>query len=190
MHPDTVQIGSFVLSKSVFDGLLVMFGVITGGLITYLTTRSNENRRWATQKLDRLQEHRREAFALALEWLPPIELAVEKAAMLASGYLQDEITDNEMSKRWPNILHELAKRDLPMRLNVLLPTSIQQRSDALIDEIIYLQSYALYLKPARKADQAEWTKQFQAFNDRLSEVRTRFSDLKQELKSEYNKTFA
>lgn len=190
MHPDTVQIGSLVLSKSVFDAFMVMLGVITGGLITYLTTRSMENRRWAAQKIDRLQDQRREALALALEWIPPIELALENAALLATDYLENQTSENDFIRKWPNLLHELAKRDLPMRLNVLLPTSIQQRTDAIIDEIRYLQSYTLSVKPTGKVEQAGWIMQVRALNDRITTVRDAFSKLRQELKSEYDKTFA
>ena len=190
MHPDTVQIGSLVISKSIFDALMVMLGVITGGLIAFLTTTAIEKKRWEAQKADRTQEHRREALALALEWIPPIELALEKAVMLASGYLRNETSEKEFSRQWPNLLHELAIRDLPMRLNVLVPDSIQQRTNAIIEELRSLQSFTFSVKPVRNVDQSEWMKRFHAFSDQASKLRNEFTLLKQELISEYKKTFA
>ena len=189
MNPETVQIGSLVISKSVFDALMVMSGVVVGGLMTYLTTRSIENKRWEAQKQDRLQEHRRQALGLALEWIPPIELAVENAAMIASDYLDNQTSETEFVKKWPNLLHELAKRDLPMRLNVLVPISIQQQTDAIVDEVRFLQSYTLSVKWTRKAEQTEWLNNIQVFKNRVAELRARLSRLKADLKLEYDKTF-
>ena len=81
------------MSKSILDALLVLASVIIGGMITYLTTRSLENKRWKQQKTDKLQELRREALGLALEWIPPIEIALSQATMTSSGFLQKQVSE-------------------------------------------------------------------------------------------------
>lgn len=46
MPPDVVQIGPFIISKVVFYTAVPLISVVMGGLITYLTTRAIENKKW------------------------------------------------------------------------------------------------------------------------------------------------
>jgi hypothetical protein len=189
MQSDTVQIGSLVISKSVFDAFIVLASVIVGGLVTYFTTRALENKRWAQQKADRLQDHRREALSLALDWIPPIEIALSRATSLASGYLQGHITEDHLYNHWPNLLSQLAKKDLPMRLNVLLPPSIQRRVNEIIRQLEQLQTFALRSKPATKTAKVEWKNQFGAFTQLAHALTDNFDALNHELLTEHANSY-
>ena len=87
MPPEFVQIGPIVISKVVLDVLAPLFGTVIGGFITYFTTRATENRKWKQQKEDQLPEQRREAIALSLEWITPIDLVLYRASTAVSGLL-------------------------------------------------------------------------------------------------------
>ena len=76
MPDDVVQIGPIIISKVVFDVLTIIFSVVVGGLITYLTTRKVEIQKWEQQKKDKRQEQYREAIAKALDWIAPMESAL------------------------------------------------------------------------------------------------------------------
>ena len=189
MQPDAIQIGPLLISRAVFDALLLLAGVVVGGLMTYLTTRAIENKKWTQQKQDRLQQYRREALGLALEWIPPIEIALYKASSLASRHLKNEASEDEMRKQWPKLLSELARRDLPIRLNVLIPQSIRSQSNAIVRRLDDLHSTALSARPVNKFAGPKWTTLFQATMKEATELQTDFDRLKEELVSEYNKTF-
>lgn len=66
MQTDGTKIGPIELSR-IIDTLLPLIGVVIGGLITYLTTRALESRKWQQEKKDKLRERQREALALALD---------------------------------------------------------------------------------------------------------------------------
>jgi hypothetical protein len=189
MTPDTVQIGPIIISKSVFDALMVLVSVIIGGLVTYFTTQAIEHKKWRERKQDKMQEYRREALALALEWLPPIEIAIYKASVLSSGFLRNELSEDKMRKDWPHLLHDLAMKDLPMRFNVLLPSATQKRIDDIISLIEDLQSFALRTKPVKKMEKEEWMQSLRSIAERTSRLNANSEALNQELKSEYEKTF-
>jgi hypothetical protein len=189
MGSEVVQLGPLEMSKAVFDGLFLLGGVVVGGLITYFTTRALENKKWDQQKKDRLQEQRREALGLALEWIPPIEIALTEASLAASRFLKNELSTNDFLKRWPDLLSRLAKRDLPMKLNILLPSSIVSQSYEIVKQLEDLQSFALASKSLSKLRKDEWMKRFHSFSEQVASVSNNFEALKQDLKSEYEKTF-
>jgi hypothetical protein len=189
MQPEVVQIGPYVISKIAFEAFVLLTSVCIGGFITYLTTRSIENRKWAEQKKHKRQEQRREALAQALEWIPPIHVALTKAQLKVSRLHKKEITRNELIRQWPNLLSELAKRDLPMRLNVLLPITVNRRVNQILEQLQDLQSFALRANDTSKPSKDEWIATFHAFVERHSAIEENLKALKQELTSEYENTF-
>jgi hypothetical protein len=72
---------------------------------------------------------------------------------------------------------------------VLVPSTIQKRTDDIISQLGELQSFTLSAKPMNKGGREEWMKQFRLFSKQASIVEDQFRALKEELKSEHAKTF-
>jgi len=142
MPNDVVQIGPIIISKAVFDALIIIFSVIVGGLITYLTTRTIESQKWEQQKKDKRQEQYREALAMALDWIAPIESALTQIESISSSYVWNHISREEFQKRWPNLLSKLGilEKAIPARLQVLLPSAAYNGLQIVrqIEELYYM----------------------------------------------------
>ena len=178
------------MSKPLFDALILLAGVVVGGFITYLTTRALDTRKWKQQKADRLQERRRDALELALQWIPPIHFALSQASLLVSRFLKDDISTNEFLKRWPRLLHQLIKKDLPLGLSVLLPPNVISRSELIVKQLEELQTFALSSKHKTKLQKDEWIKRFHSFSEKGDIIQINFEKFKRELISEYINTFS
>ena len=101
--------------------LSTLLGVIVGGIITFLTTWTIENQKWKQQKKDKYLQDRREALGMAMDWIDPIDQAINHAISLSSpfgGKLE------EWRQYWPNLQGEIAKIDLRPRHRVLLHEDI------------------------------------------------------------------
>ncbi|GEM_PF-6001964 len=81
---DSVQIGSLVISRAVFDVLSPLIGVIIGGLVTYFTTRAVEDRKWKREIRYEKQKELREGIAVALEWINPLHNALTRASLMST----------------------------------------------------------------------------------------------------------
>jgi hypothetical protein len=46
MPPETVQIGPWLVSKTLVDALAPLLGVLVGGLITYIATYGSRHSSW------------------------------------------------------------------------------------------------------------------------------------------------
>jgi hypothetical protein len=132
MPQDLIQIGSFIISKSVLDFLSPLFGTLIGGLITYLSIRASENRKRAQEKKDKIQEQQREALKIALQWLDPIHNVLVDVGLRSNPIGKKEI---DMGDNWPDLIQKLKKFDIPRYLLVLLPQDPYKRSFELINRI-------------------------------------------------------
>jgi hypothetical protein len=191
MPNDVVQIGSIIISKAIFDVFTIIFSVIVGGLITYLTTRAVEIQKWEQQKKDKRQEQYREALAMALDWIAPIESAMIKIETISSSYIMKHISKDEFQKRWPNLLSTLSTLDkaIPARLQVLLPTAAYNAIQIItqIDELYY---YLLYSElPANQVDIQSITEQIGGASDRIVNINKIAAGYKKLLIDEYKGTF-
>jgi hypothetical protein len=120
---NTVQVGALTVSKSIVDALFPLLGVIIGGLVTYYTTRSLESRKWKLEKDQKIKEQKREALALALEWVSPLRNEVIRASGVSIAYQKGTITEEEYRKRQPTSTG-LPIVDPPAKLRVFLPADI------------------------------------------------------------------
>jgi hypothetical protein len=189
MPPDFVQIGPFIISRVVFDTAVPLVSVVIGGLITYLTTRAIENRKWEQQKKDKLQEQRREAIGLALEWIAPIESAVTRASLLTSSFIKKTISEDEFRSRWPDLISVLARKDIPVRLSVLLPPNTYERGIQITMQLEELQAFSLISEPIGKTTVEEWTKRFDSVTHCIASMQQTLTALNHELTEEYKRTF-
>lgn len=188
MPPDTIQIGSLVVSKIVFDVITNFISVIIGGSITYWATRSAETRRWNQQKQDKRQEQQREAISLALDWIDPIERAVNKASTLASSFLHQTISEDSFKSRWPNLLDDLSKLDIPMKHRVFLSQEAYLLGYKIIDQLDTLQFVTLHLQTTKEG-QKQFTENINQLSDLITDIKTNVKALKTGLMQEYKATF-
>jgi phosphate/sulfate permease len=186
MPPETVQIGPLIISKVVLDVLAPLIGTLVGGFITYISTRTVENRKWEQQKRDKFQEQRREAIALALEWLDPIRSALSKATLITSSKLFNRRSDEDFRKSWPNLLATLSQMDPPARLQVMLPQNTYERGLHIIHGLDELRSFLLIDQPTNKE---ELQAKFEQCSHHLSVLQNTLRSLEKDLTDEYKRTF-
>lgn len=184
--PDTVQIGSFIISKVIIDVFAPLLGTLIGGLITYFSTRAVENRKWEQQKRDRLQEQRREASAIALEWLDPIRNALTKASLISSASLYERRSAEELRKSWPDLLTALSRMDPPTKLQVLLPASTYERGLQIIHGLDELRTFTIFNTPSKPED---WQVRLEQCTKHIATLQNILSSLEKDLLEEYQQTF-
>ena len=185
MPPDTVQIGSMVISNSLLNIIFPLasgwIGVLIGGLITYLTTMAVENRRWQREKKDKLQQERRDAFACAREWMVPTSNAVISAHSLVSAYSRNDINEGQFLSDFPDLLWSLPT-DPPAHLEVFLGDSYRQLMEitrGLRDlKVMALRTHGTSLEAIQQCSQL------------LDDLQAKSDNLKRYLGEEHLKTFA
>jgi hypothetical protein len=107
------------LELSLLLGALPLIGVIVGGLITYLTTRRLEERKWDREKRERFLRDRRDALRLIAEWIDPIDLAVDRAAKSHALYgYGTPARDVQV------LLEEITRTKIPASARFLLPSGL------------------------------------------------------------------
>ncbi len=189
MPPDTVQIGPLIISKVIIDIFAPLLGAVIGGLIAYLTTRAIENRKWEQQKKDKLQEQRREAIALALEWLEPIDNAVMHAGMLTSAFQCKNISRDDFLRQWPDLLTTLASKAMPTRLRVLLTPELSQVGLQICRKLDDLRTLNLRSEPAPSTPKDEWLESFSQCIKKTTEIQQILEKYRGDLIAEYKNTF-
>ncbi len=186
--PDVIQIGKWVISKTAFDVLVPLLsgliGVLAGGFVTYLTSKSIEDRKWNRELKYKRQEEKRKSIAMALEWIEPLQQALSKAMLLSSRYQMygDQppmgISQEEFNQKYPDVISTLAKHDLPANLRVLLPGDAYKKSFEIIAGLEDLR-----ILPLRGI------KEFGKAGDLINSLQTKLDSLQQALSDEYEKTY-
>jgi hypothetical protein len=132
--------------------LPLLLGVVVGGLITYLTTHALETQRWKQQKKDKYLEDRREALKLVLDWIDPIDRAINRAAVLANPFRMTFTGGNARRSelKWPDLLTEIAKMDLHPSSRYLLPPGIYSGANIIIAALDEIGNLDIQLTEARE----------------------------------------
>lgn len=177
MPPDTVQIGSLVISKSLIDVLLPLLGTLIGGLISYLATTAAEDRKYRREKKDRLQEQQREALALALEWIEPIGNALTRATSVSRSLQMHLIDENQFLHDYPDLIASLANMDPPARLRVFLPKDAYPTVNEIVSELDTIKAKALSHGTLMECIELG------------ADLSVKLGNLKNYLEDEYRKTF-
>jgi hypothetical protein len=191
MPNDVVQIGPIIISKVVFDVLTIIFSVIVGGLITYLTTRAIEIQKWEQQKKDKKQEQYRGALAMALDWIAPIESALTQIESISTSYIWKHISREEFQKRWPDLLSKLStlEKAIPARLQVLLPFATYNGLQ-IVKQIEELYYYLLHSElPPEQVNIDSVRERIYGASDRIMSINKMASEYKKLLIDEYESTF-
>jgi hypothetical protein len=190
MPTDFVQIGSITISRVVFDVFTIILSVITGGLVTYLTTRAIENQKWKQQKKDKQQEQYREALALALDWIAPIDTALIRVESLSSAFIWNRITEAEFRQRWPDLLNDLSRLDraMPAKLKVLLPENIYSGLK-IVNSIDELYTHLLLTEHRAQISGDAFVERIKNARDQIVVIKKLSEDYKNLLVDEYKNTY-
>jgi len=186
MPPDTVQIGNFVFSRIFLDLTIPLLSVIVGGLITYFTTRALEHHRWQVEQKVELIKRKREALGQALVWADIVDRDITKATLLAGNFIEGMIGEDEFRQGWPNLLSELAAKDLPPNLGVLLPDDAYRMGQQIVRQLNNLYVLSLH---ARGTKSKKWAKYHSKFLDLSTSLHDQVRRFRELLKVEYLKTF-
>lgn len=175
------------MSKVVFDATVPLVSVVIGGLITYLTTRAMEEKKWKQQKKDKLQEQRLEAIAGALEWIPLIETSVSNASLLCFAYLQKHIGNDEFQREWPKLLSQLAEADLPMRQRLLLPAETHKRVMKIVHQLREFKDSVMLAQSQPALRPTE--ERIESVRRQLTELTKLSTEVTRELEDQYQTAF-
>lgn len=134
-----------------------LLGALVGGLSTYLATSKIERDKWASRKSDELRHDRRQALTAMMEWITPLERAVEKARTLASPYRQKMPGESpaDLIDSWPKPLDELSALDLGPAPRALVPDQLYMRAVPIINLLEHLQVLAITADEARSTMEYE-----------------------------------
>jgi hypothetical protein len=183
---ELVRIGPIVISTVAFNALVALLATLIGGLLTYLATALAEHRRWKREKRDRFSGEQREAIALALEWIEPLESAVIWASALAGAALRGNHNQEAVHEQWPHVLTDLKTRDLPARLRAVLPDAVYQGAFDIVRQLDGLRIQAVACSQALAAGQRpvpgyeEAFKNIGRLEDSLSAFKTKLAGLYRE----------
>jgi hypothetical protein len=188
MGPDAIQIGGMAISRTAWDTIAPLIGVLIGGAISYFAMWSLENRRWERERKHKIKSERREALAVALEWLDPMERAISSASMIVSSFLQHNIEHEELMTRWPRLLTDLSKKDVPPRLKLFLPKDIYERGNLILREMDDLRYMAIKCGVQGKLKNMPFYGWDTCF-PKLSAIEKMIASLHNDLEERYKATF-
>lgn len=179
-------------TSEVVPKLLIMagplLGALVGGLISILSTGYLERQRWRRLSRDKLSGLRREALCTALEWIGPMRVAESLSSSLVIGAMKGDVDDEQFQKEFPQIIGDLATKDLPGSLHAVLPENICQRGYEIISDI-----KALRISGRKQGQEERFTGKamlnFQECGVKLEDIRQRITALETDLRQAFNETF-
>jgi hypothetical protein len=189
VNQEYIEFWDYIISKEYIDILIPLFsgmlGIVIGGIISYLSVRASDNRKWKQEKKDRLLAERRDAIGMALEWFDPFRAAITKASLLTGSFLQGTITREEMRSQWPDLLRAPGLTDPPARLQIWLRDDAYRRSISIITDLNNLVS-EIY---RTKFENEDWHDLFVRYSSHIHELRQRINSLEDDLIEEYKRTY-
>ena len=162
-----------------------LLGTIIGGIISYFSVRSSDNRKWKQEKIDRVSIQRTEAIGMALEWCKPIRKNILKAQLLTGSFLQEWLQPDDLRSQWPDMLSTLTQLDLPARLQVWLPPDTYQRA---VDIAADVNNFVSKIDSFPSKPE-EWHELFVHYSAFFSELRKKLDSLESDLSKAYMQAF-
>lgn len=162
-----------------------LLGVLVGGFISALTTRSLERSRWRHDRQEKLAAQKRDALAAALEWMDPMRNAKIAASRFLAAAIHGDIDQETLSELWPNLGGEL--KDLPGHQRALLPDDIYPRGHHIVFEIKKLKNLAMRSAQSHSEDRPPAG--LEEGYPRLETVADNIKSLEDDLRKAYLATF-
>jgi len=162
--------------------------VIAGALISLLSMWWLDNRRSRRDRQEKLAGLTREALAAALKWIQPMRFAQMRASSLVMAAIHGAIDNEQFLKKYPNLLADLARREIPGSLQAVLPEGIYARSLSMVSRLDELQHLAL-----KQSQETHITGQimpgFQVCRDKINALEKQIAQLEADLRRESLDTF-
>ena len=174
------------ISQGTYNALVPLLSALLGGFMSYLATVSVDRRRWNRERRERLAAEKREALARALDWIDPLEHAVNWAEPLATAALQGTVDEERVQKYWPNLLADLKRYELPPRLRVLLPPDIFEDAIGIARQVFTLRSAVVACSQALRTGQRPVPGYQEALAD-VGNLRKALDALEAKLQERYTK---
>lgn len=163
-------------------------GALIGGITAIFPNLIIERFKGRRERQDKLMALRREALGAALEWIEPMRNAESRASLLVMSAIQGQVSHEDFLEKFPYILGDLVKRDLPANQRAVLPDNIYGRGHSIIrafDELQYLGvKYGQEAKVLGKLMAG-----FQECSTKLEAIRNQIAELESDLKKAFIKTF-
>lgn len=170
-----------------------LVGVVIGGVISALTTYLLDRRRWRRSRQDKKDEVRRQAIESAFAWLDPMYSALMNAEVRAYKLLNPGGDDEEFRDTYPDLIHTLAKLDLPAHHRLLLPPGTYASGKSInreFDEFKYgaLDLWEKVHYPQHSPAMNEIDAREQCSN-RIAGIRKQVDTLRESLERAYQQTY-
>ncbi len=180
------------MSEEVVSKLLTMagplLGAIVGGLISALSTWGLERQRWRRDRREKLAALRRDALSKALEWIEPMRNAESLASSLVMAAIRGDVDDEQFLKEFPNLIGDLAKKDLSGSLRAVLPDDAYDRGHEIVRDLGELRILGVkYGQEVRLKGEAMVG--FQECSAKLDVIGKRITTLETDLRKAFCETF-
>lgn len=180
------------MSEELISKMLTMagplLGALVGALITSFTTYGIERSRWRRERREKLTGLKRDALAAALEWIEPMQNAETHASALVMAAIRGEVSHEDFLERFPYLLGDLVKKDLPADQRAVLPDNVYARGHRIILELDELRYLGVRYGQEAKV-MGRLMAGFQECSAKLDTVGKEISELDTDLKEAFNKTF-
>lgn len=165
-----------------------LLGVLVGGLLSFLTTLGIEHRRWKQKRQEKLEELRRDALAEALEWIEPMRNAEIRVSSLVMAAIHGEVDHENFLKKFPDLIGDLAKKDLSASQRAVLPDNVYARGHQIVRDLNNLRSLGV-----KYGQEAMVTGKpmagFQECNNKLDVIGKQIEELETDLRKAFRQTF-
>jgi hypothetical protein len=165
-----------------------LLGALVGALISSLTAYGIERSRWRRERQEKLTELKREALAAALEWIESMRNAETRASGLVMSAIRGEVSHEDFLGRFPYLLGDLVKKDLPANQRAVLPDNVYARGHRIILEFDELQYLGVRYGQEAKV-MGKLMAGFQECSAKLDTIGKQISELETDLKKAFSKTF-
>ncbi len=112
-----------------------LLGTIVGGFITFFVMCNVERQRWRQERQEKFFCLQRDALATTLEWIEPMRNAEIRASSLLMAAIRGEIEDELFLEKFPYLLGELIKKELPACQRAVLPDNVYARGHRIVREL-------------------------------------------------------
>jgi hypothetical protein len=166
----------------------ILFAAIIGGFISIFGSSYVERRKWQRERQKELLDLRRKALTAALEWIEPMRKAEIQASSLLMAAIHGDIDYERFLSEFPNLLSELAKKDLSAELRAVLPDGIYARGLHIVRGLEEARSLGVkYGQEVR--NKGKPLAGFQECSAKLDFIEQQINTLEIHLKEEFSRTF-
>lgn len=163
-------------------------GALIGAIAAIFPNMIIESYKERRKRQEKLMALRREALGAALEWIEPMRNAENKASLLVMSAIRGEVSHEDFLEKFPYILGDLKKRDLPANQRAVLPDNIYARGHSIVHEFDELQYLGVKYGQQAKV-MGKLMAGFQECSSKLDAIGNQITELESDLREAFIKTF-